>query len=161
MKKLATTVSVIAMMALATAAYAGKDDDDDDRGPRGEQGIQGEQGPKGDTGAQGPKGDTGATGQDGKDGTNGRDGVSFGYDRYMNGLASTAALGGLELRTPVEGVWTYGVGFGGVMDEGDNAEAISAGIRYGVNDTSSVYGKLSRSLQGDSTSWYVGFEGQF
>ena len=79
----------------------------------------------------------------------------------MNGLASAAVLGGIELRTPTDGVWTYGVGLGGVVNEGDSAKAISAGIRYGVNGTSSIYGKVSRSLQGDSTSWYVGFEGQF
>lgn len=168
------TASVLAMMALATSAYAGReDDDDDDRGPRGEQGIQGEQGPigpqgpKGDTGpigATGPQGDTGPkgdTGPAGQDGADGRDGVSFDYDRYLNDLSSTTALGGIELRTPTKGVWTYGVGIGGVVSEGDSAEAVSAGIRYGITEYSSVYGKISRSLKGNSTAWYVGFEGQF
>ena len=148
MKNLAMTASVLAMITFATTTYA-SGDDDDNRGPQGEQGIQG------------PAGPAGQDGEDGEDGEDGRDGVSFDYDRYMNGLSSTAALGGLELRTPVDGVWTYGVGLGGVMNEGDNAEAVSAGIRYGVNDASSLYGKVSRSLGGNSTAWYVGFESQF
>jgi outer membrane usher protein FimD/PapC len=76
-------------------------------------------------------------------------------------LATATALGGIELRTPAEGIWSYGLGIGGIVSEGDSAEAISAGIRYGVSENSSLYGKVSRSLQGDSTSWYVGFESQF
>lgn len=189
MKILMTATSVLAI-SIASFAYAGDDDDFPGKScEKGNASFcQGEQGPKGDTGPQGPKGDAGATGPqgpkgdtgpqgvagaDGKDGEQGlkgetgaqgpagKDGASFDYSRYMNDLTTVNALGGIELRTPADGVWSYGLGIGGVVSEGDSAQAIAAGIRYGISDERSLYGKLSISLEGDSTAWFIGYEGQF
>jgi len=79
-------------------------------------------------------------------------------DRYGHSVAASTALGGLELRTPGEGDWSIGGGIGGIIQGGDNFEAISLGVRYGISDRVSVYGKVSQSLQGNSTAWFVGVE---
>lgn len=168
MKSLMAAVSILAI-SIGSASLAGNDRDrdrDDDKveqiaGPKGDTGAQGPKGDTGATGAQGAKGDTGATGSPGKDGAPGLNGTSFDYTRYMNDLSTTASLGGVELRTPTDGVWSYGIGIGGIVSEGDSAEAISGGIRYGISDERSLYGKVSVSLDGNSTAWYIGYEGQF
>jgi len=106
-------------------------------------------------------------GADGADGANGADGADAVFpqdafdnmmDRYGHSVAASTALGGLELRTPGEGDWSIGGGIGGIIQGGDNFEAISLGVRYGISDRVSVYGKISQSLQGNSTAWFVGVE---
>jgi len=104
------------------------------------------------------------TGLDARDGADGADAVfpqdAFNnmMDRYGHSVAASTALGGLELRTPGEGDWSIGGGIGGIIQGGDNFEAISLGVRYGISDRVSVYGKVSQSLQGNSTAWFVGAE---
>ena len=104
------------------------------------------------------------TGLEARDGADGADAVfpqdSFDrmMDRYGHSVAASTALGGLELRTPGEGDWSIGGGIGGIIQGGDNFEAISLGVRYGISDRVSVYGKVSQSLQGNSTAWFVGVE---
>ena len=104
------------------------------------------------------------TGLEARDGADGADAVfpqdSFDrmMDRYGHRLAASTALGGLELRTPGEGDWSIGGGIGGIIQGGDNFEAISLGVRYGISGRVSVYGKVSQSLQGNSTAWFVGVE---
>ena len=104
------------------------------------------------------------TGLDARDGADGADAVfpqdAFNnmMDRYGHSVAASTALGGLELRTPGEGDWSIGGGIGGIIQGGDNFEAISLGVRYGISDRVSVYGKVSQSLQGNSTAWFVGVE---
>ena len=104
------------------------------------------------------------TGLDARDGADGADAVfpqdAFNnmMDRYGHSVAASTALGGLELRTPGEGDWSIGGGIGGIIQGGDNFEAISLGVRYGISDRVSVYGKISQSLQGNSTAWFVGVE---
>ena len=122
------------------------------------------------TGLQARDGTDGANGRDGidgADGTNGRDGADAVFpqdsldrmmDRYGHSLAASTALGGLEIRTPGEGDWSLGGGIGGIIQGGDSFEAISLGVRYGISDRVSVYAKVSQSLQGNSTSWFVGAE---
>jgi len=106
-------------------------------------------------------------GADGADGANGADGADAVFpqdafdnmmERYGNGIAASTALGGMELRTPGEGDFSIGGGIGGIIQGGDNFEAISLGVRYGISDRVSVYGKVSQSLQGNSTAWFVGVE---
>ena len=110
---------------------------------------------------------TGLEARDGADGANGADGADgvFPQDtfdrlqkRYGQGLAASTALGGMELRTPGEGDWSVGGGIGGIIQGGNNFEAVSLGIRYGLTPTVSIYGKVSQSLQGSSTAWFVGME---
>lgn len=130
------------------------------RGTDPQRPSKGEKGDKGDTGAVGPKGDkgdTGAAGADGKDGHVVIREVNFNTSRYMNDMAATAALGGIELRDTFTGEWAVSGGIGGLMSEGSGSEAISLGVSYGVSSTSSVYGKVAHSLRGDSTTWFVGF----
>jgi len=104
------------------------------------------------------------TGLEARDGADGADAVfpqdAFDnmMDRYGHSVAASTALGGLELRTPGEGDWSIGGGIGGIIQGGDNFEAISLGVRYGISDRVSVYGKISQSLQGNSTAWFVGVE---
>ena len=104
------------------------------------------------------------TGLEARDGADGADAVfpqdAFDnmMDRYGHSVAASTALGGLELRTPGEGDWSIGGGIGGIIQGGDNFEAISLGVRYGISDRVSVYGKVSQSLQGNSTAWFVGVE---
>ena len=107
---------------------------------------------------------TGFEARDGVDGADGADAV-FPQDafdnmmeRYGNGIAASTALGGMELRTPGEGDFSIGGGIGGIIQGGDSFEAISLGVRYGISDRVSVYGKVSQSLQGNSTAWFVGVE---
>ena len=104
------------------------------------------------------------TGLEARDGADGADGV-FPQDtfdrlqkRYGQGLAASTALGGLELRTPGAGDWSVGGGIGGIIQGGNNFEAVSLGVRYGLTPTVSIYGKVSQSLQGSSTAWFVGME---
>ena len=110
---------------------------------------------------------TGLEARDGADGANGVDGADAVFpqadfdrmmDRYGHSLAASTALGGLELRTPGEGDFSIGGGIGGIIQGGDNFEAISLGIRYGISDRATIYGKVSRSFNGGSTAWFVGVE---
>ena len=116
------------------------------------------------TGFEARDGADGTNGIDGVDGANGTDAVfpqdSFDnmMDRYGYSVAASTALGGLELRTPGEGDWSIGGGIGGIIQGGDNFEAVSFGLRYGISDSATIYGKLSRPLGGGSTAWFVGVE---
>jgi len=110
---------------------------------------------------------TGLEARDGTDGANGVDGADAVFpqadfdrmmDRYGHSLAASTALGGLELRTPGEGDFSIGGGIGGIIQGGDNFEAISLGTRYGISDRATIYGKVSRSFDGGSTAWFVGIE---
>ena len=150
-----SAVSIVAISLGSVVSAGNNDNRDKDKKVEQIAGPQGEQGPRGEKGKQGKQG------KQGEQGIPGVDGISFDYSRYMNDISSTSALGGLELRTPTVGVWTYSIGIGGISSEGDSAEAISAGLRYGISDTGSIYGKVSRSLEGNSTSWFAGYEGQF
>ena len=101
---------------------------------------------------------TGLEARDGADAVFPQDSFDRMMDRYGHSVAASTALGGLELRTPGEGDWSIGGGIGGIIQGGDNFEAISLGVRYGISDRVSVYGKISQSLQGNSTAWFVGVE---
>jgi len=104
---------------------------------------------------------TGLQARDGADGADAvfpQDAFNNMMERYGNGIAASTALGGMELRTPGEGDWSIGGGIGGIIQGGDNFEAISLGVRYGISDRVSVYAKVSQSLQGNSTAWFVGAE---
>jgi len=104
------------------------------------------------------------TGFEARDGADGADAVfpqdAFNnmMERYGQSVAASTALGGMELRTPGEGDFSIGGGIGGIIQGGSNFEAISLGVRYGISDRVSVYGKVSQSLQGNSTAWFVGVE---
>jgi hypothetical protein len=159
MKTLAMMTSAFAI-AFASSAYAGNNDKGErgERGPQGEVGAQGPAGPQGATGATGPQGATGPAGPQGAPGVTT---VLFDYDIYMNDVAAVAGLAGIETRTPFDGQWTYAISLGGIVNDNSSAEAISGAIRYGITDERSLYGKLSQSLNGDSLSWSVGYEGSF
>ena len=116
---------------------------------------------------------TGFEARDGADGTNGIDGVNgangtdavFPQDsfdnmmeRYGYSVAASTALGGLELRTPGEGDFSIGGGIGGILQGGDSFEAVSFGLRYGISNSTTIYGKVATSLDGGSTAWFVGVE---
>ena len=140
---------------------------DGTNGIDGIDGIDGANGTNGINGIIGANGANGANGADGADGANGADGADgvFPLDtfdrmqkRYGQGLAASTALGGMELRTPGAGDWSIGGGIGGIIQGGNNFEAVSLGARYGLTPTVSVYGKVSQSLQGSSTAWFVGME---
>ena len=106
---------------------------------------------------------TGLEARDGTNGTNGTNGADAVFPqadfdnmmaRYGSGLAASTALGGLELRTPGEGQWSVSGGIGGV----NGFEAVSFGASYGLTNSVRVYAKVSQSLQGNSTAWFVGVE---
>ena len=120
--------------------------------------LQARDGADGADGADGTNGADGANGDDGADPVFPQDAFDNMMDRYGHSVAASTALGGLELRTPGEGDWSIGGGIGGIIQGGDNFEAISLGVRYGISDRVSVYGKVSQSLQGNSTAWFVGAE---
>ena len=104
---------------------------------------------------------TGLQARDGADGADAvfpQDAFDNMMDRYGHSVAASTALGGMELRTPGEGDFSIGGGIGGIIQGGDSFEAISLGVRYGISDRVSVYGKVSQSLQGNSTAWFVGVE---
>jgi len=112
----------------------------------------------------GADGTNGIDGVDGVDGANGTDAVfpqdSFDnmMDRYGHSVAASTALGGLELRTPGEGDFSIGGGIGGILQGGDSFEAVSFGLRYGISNRTTIYGKVATSLDGGSTAWFVGVE---
>jgi hypothetical protein len=137
----------------------GRDGVDGVAGADGVDGKDGVDGVAGTDGVDGKDGADGVAGRDGVDGKDGRDGLNAVLDssRYMNDLAATTALGGLELRDTYEGEWSLAAGIGGNMSDGSGAEAISIGVSYGVTNSSSLYGKVSHSLRGDSTAWFIGF----
>ena len=121
-------------------------------------GLEARDGADGADGADGTDGADGANGADGADAVFPQDAFDNMMERYGHSVAASAALGGLELRTPGEGDWSIGGGIGGIIQGGDNFEAISLGVRYGISDRVSVYAKVSQSLQGNSTAWFVGAE---
>jgi len=116
------------------------------------------------TGFEARDGADGTNGIDGVDGANGTDAVfpqdSFDnmMDRYGYSVAASTALGGLELRTPGEGDFSIGGGIGGILQGGDSFEAVSFGLRYGISNSTTIYGKVATSLDGGSTAWFVGVE---
>lgn len=63
------------------------------------------------------------------------------------------ALAGLQTRTAVEGQTTFSVGTVGNTDDG--LSGVAAGIRYGFDDTTDVYGVISYGF-GGSTTFGVG-----
>jgi hypothetical protein len=80
-------------------------------------------------------------------------------NQYMNGIANAVAIGGLNIRTPNVDQFTWGAGLGGVFDGGDSANSLAAGAAYGFTDDFSGQVKLSRSLNGGATNYFVGVEG--
>jgi Collagen triple helix repeat (20 copies) len=141
-------------------------------GPQGEQGIQGETGETGPQGEQGIQGETGETGETGATGADGRDGLEVdsaaldkrfedAADAASQNDAAVAGLGGLEMRQGGTGVVSWSVGLAGVYGDDTSDEAIAAGLHYGINDNMGVYGKLSKSFEGDAVAVFVGMEGQF
>jgi len=144
------------------------------KGEDGKDGRDGVDGKDGRDGVDGKDGVDGEDGKDGRDGVDGKDGADAVFPqqavdnamremeaRFSQDLAASTALGGLEMRTPGEGDLTWSVGVGGISNAVGSAEAVSLGARYGISENLSGYGKVSRSLQGDSTAWFVGVEGQF
>lgn len=127
-------------------------------GVNGKDGAPGAQGPQGNPGKDGVNGTNGVDGKDGVNGLNGRD---VDYSRYQNDMAAVAGLGGLELRQGGAGVFSWSAGVGVVSSGGNSAESIAIGLHYGVADNWGVYGKVSKSLSGDSTAAFIGVEGQF
>lgn len=107
----------------------------------------------------GPKGDTGADGIDGVDGKDGADGKDVSYEQYMSDMATVAALGGLEMRTPYEGGFVWSLGVAGLNNEFGDAYALSGGIGYGISQNMSGYAKIS--VGDNSVSAFVGIEGRF
>lgn len=160
----------VGMSVTEAAADVGETGAQGEQGLQGVQGLQGFTGGTGEQGLQGAKGDqgltggtgaTGAQGLTGERGAQGAQGADIDFSRYQNGLAAVAGIGGLELRNGIEGEWSWSGGLAGVISEGRSAEAIAVGIHYGINDDLGVYGKVSRSLKGSTTVYYIGLEGTF
>lgn len=113
---------------------------------------------------EGQPGVNGSNGSDGVDGLNGKDGVngqSFDYNRAQNDMSAVAGLGGIDLRQGSKGITSWSAGVGMVGSEGDTKAAMAFGLHYGIEDNLGVYGKVSKSFEGDSFAAFVGIEGQF
>lgn len=166
------TLLTIAAVMLATTAHAAKPNDN---GPCttgnaafcGTKGKTGPAVPKGDAGPAGTQGEAGrdgtdgtgsAVGRDGINGRDGRDGRDFDASGHAAALASSTAIGSLQIMDPFGGETTWSIGLGGHFD-GDSA--IAAGVRYGFTDSLSGYASLATSLDGAGTSYGVGMSGRF
>lgn len=154
------TFLTIAATVLATTAHADKPNDN---GPctTGNAvfcGIQGEAGPAGPQGEAGRDGRDGADGVNGRDGVDGRNGQGLGASGHAAALASSTAIGSLQIMDPFAGEITWSIGVGGQFD-GDSA--IAAGVRYGFTDNLSAYASIATSLDGAGTSYGVGMSGRF
>ena len=126
--------------------------------------VEGQPGMDGVDGSNGSDGVDGLNGKDGVDGLNGKDGVngqSFDYNRAQNDMSAVAGLGGIDLRQGSKGITSWSAGVGMVGSEGDTKAAMAFGLHYGIEDNLGVYGKVSKSFEGDSFAAFVGIEGQF
>jgi len=115
-------------------------------------------GPQGETGPTGPQGETGPTGPQGEAGPTGPQGESFDASTYEGYLASSTALGALQMPTPLSGETTWSVGIGG---QGGGEAALAAGIRYGFDDSLSGYIVVSTPFDGGGASYGFGLSGSF
>lgn len=138
--------------ATGATGAAGRDGAD---GAAGRDGIDGADGADGAAGATGPAGADGAAGADGPAG---RDGQDFDASGHAAALASSTAIGSLQIMDPFEGEITWSIGLGGQFD-GDSA--IAAGVRYGFTGNLSAYASIATSLDGAGTSYGVGMSGRF
>lgn len=139
--------------------------------------LEGEQGV---AGRDGKDGVDGVDGKDGRDGVDGKDADTAAIEaqaaaaqdemnqrlrdmekRAMQNDAALAGLGGLELRQGGEGVTSWSLGLGGISNGGYTEGSIAAGIHYGISDNMGVYGKISKSFDGDAVAGFIGIEGQF
>jgi hypothetical protein len=68
--------------------------------------------------------------------------------------ATSVAMGGLELATPLADGWSWSIGIGGA-----DTRAASAGLAYGIKDNLFVYGKVS--INSKSEAYFVGLGGRF
>ena len=143
---------------------------DGTNGTNGTNGVDGTNGTNGVDGATGATGATGAAGTNGTNGTNGTSGadatanidaVNDDIENLQNNDEALAALGGLELRQGGKGVTSWSAGLGGIYSDNNMYGGIGVGIHYGIQDNLGIYGKLSKSFNGDNAALFVGFEGQF
>jgi len=112
----------------------------------------------GPAGPTGPQGETGPTGPQGETGPTGPQGESFDASTYEGYLASSTALGALQMPTPLSGETTWSVGIGG---QGGGEAALAAGIRYGFDDSLSGYIVVSTPFDGGGASYGFGLSGRF
>jgi hypothetical protein len=73
-------------------------------------------------------------------------------------MASVAALGSLELRTPEAGEVTWAAGFASNYD-GEGAGVIGIGV--GFDDNVSGYAKFAQTIGSDAISYGIGITGRF
>ena len=103
-------------------------------------------------------GPAGPTGPQGEAGPTGPQGESFDASTYEGYLASSTALGALQMPTPLSGETTWSVGIGG---QGGGEAALAAGIRYGFDDSLSGYIVVSTPFDGGGASYGFGLSGRF
>lgn len=92
-------------------------------------------------------------GVDGADGKDGRDGKDADTAALRSQMAADRALGALQTRTAAAGETTLSIGISGTVDEG--IDGIAAGVRYGFDGTTDVYGVIAHGA-GGSTSFGIG-----